>query len=188
MSTKPTPAPVKSSGAISRRAFLATSAAAGGALVVGLTLRGRFHHLSSEASKDPFNAWIRIHPDGQTQLVLNKSEMGQGVFTALPMILAEEAEIDFSQITVIQADNADGTGGSGSVWGGYKPLRQAGAQVREVILAAAGRRWSVPRSECRASKSKVIHISSYLLDARSPMLTLSKTPVAFRFPTPTLSR
>jgi isoquinoline 1-oxidoreductase beta subunit len=160
MSTKPTPAPVKSSGAISRRAFLATSAAAGGALVVGLTLRGRFHHLSSEASKDPFNAWIRIHPDGQTQLVLNKSEMGQGVFTALPMILAEEAEIDFSQITVIQADNADGTGGSGSVWGGYKPLRQAGAQVREVILAAAGRRWSVPRSECRASKSKVIHISS----------------------------
>jgi isoquinoline 1-oxidoreductase beta subunit len=92
--------------------------------------------------------------------VLNKSEMGQGVFTALPMILAEEAEIDFSRITVIQADNADGTGGSGSVWDGYKPLRQAGAQVREVIIAAAARRWSVPTSECRASKSQVIHISS----------------------------
>jgi hypothetical protein len=73
MSTKPTPAPVKSSGAISRRAFLATSAAAGGALIVGLTLRGRFHHPSSGTSQDPFNAWIRIHPDGQTQLVLNKS-------------------------------------------------------------------------------------------------------------------
>jgi isoquinoline 1-oxidoreductase beta subunit len=158
VSTKPTP--VKGSGAISRRTFLATSAAAGGALVVGLTLRGRFHHLTSEASKDPFNAWIRIHPDGQTQLVLNKSEMGQGVFTALPMILAEEAEIDFSRITVIQADNADGTGGSGSVWDGYKPLRQAGAQVREVIIAAAARQWSVPASECRARKSQVIHISS----------------------------
>ena len=92
--------------------------------------------------------------------MLNKSEMGQGVFTALPMILAEEAEIDFSRITVIQADNADGTGGSGSVWDGYKPLRQAGAQVREVIIAAAARRWSVPTSECRASKSQVIHISS----------------------------
>jgi isoquinoline 1-oxidoreductase beta subunit len=106
MSTKPTPDPVKSSGAISRRAFLATSAAAGGALVVGLTLRGRFHPPSSGTSQDPFNSWIRIYPDGQIQLVLNKSEMGQGVFTDLAIFLAEEAEIDFSRITVIQADNA----------------------------------------------------------------------------------
>ena len=151
------PAPVKTSAVISRRTFLATSAAAGGALVVGLTLRGHLHHPSSDASKDPFNAWIRIHPDGQTQLVLNKSEMGQGVFTALPMILAEEAEIDFSRITVIQADNADGTGGSGSVWEGYKPLRQAGAQIRESMIGAAARRWSVPIIECRARESQVSH-------------------------------
>ena len=160
MSTKPSPAPIESKPTISRRTFLATSAAAGGALVVGLTLRGRLHHPSSDASRDPFNAWIRIHPDGQTHLVLNKSEMGQGVFTALPMILAEEAEIDFSRITVIQADNADGTGGSGSVWEGYKPLRQAGAQVREVMIAAAARRWSVPTAECRARNSQVIHTPS----------------------------
>jgi isoquinoline 1-oxidoreductase beta subunit len=160
MSTKPTPAPVKSRGAVSRRAFLATSAAAGGALVIGLTLRGRFHPPSSEVSKDPFNAWIRIHLDGQTELVLNKSEMGQGVFTALPMILAEEAEIDFSRITVIQADNADGTGGSGSVWDGYKPLRQAGAQVREVMIAAAARRWRVPLAECRARNNQILHTPS----------------------------
>src|ERR1700747_2837243 len=88
VSTKPSPAPAEKSSGISRRTFLATSAAAGGALVVGLTLRGRFHSASSEDPKDPFNAWIRIHPDGRTQLVLNKSEMGQGVFTSLPMILA----------------------------------------------------------------------------------------------------
>jgi isoquinoline 1-oxidoreductase beta subunit len=160
MSTKPSPAPVKSSTNISRRTFLVTSAAAGGALVVGLTLRGRFHHPSSDASQDPFNAWIRIHPDGQTQLVLNKSEMGQGVFTALPMILAEEAEIDFSRITVVQADNADGTGGSGSVWGGYTPLRKAGAQVREMMIAAAARRWRVPGVECRARNSQITHTLS----------------------------
>ena len=160
MSTKPSPPPVKSSTAISRRTFLATSAAAGGALVVGLTLRGRFHLPSSDASKDPFSAWIRIHPDGQTELVLNKSEMGQGVFTALPMILAEEAEIDFARITVVQADNADGTGGSGSVWEGYKSLRQAGAQVREVLIAAAARQWSVPSSECHARNSQVVHTPS----------------------------
>ena len=78
MSTKPSPPPVKSGPAISRRTFLATSAAAGGALVVGLTLRGRFHLPSSDVSQDPLNAWIRIHPDGQTQLVLNKSEMEIG--------------------------------------------------------------------------------------------------------------
>jgi isoquinoline 1-oxidoreductase beta subunit len=160
MSTNPTSPPSKTRVAISRRTFLTTSAAAAGALVVGLTLRGRFHHSSSETPKDPFNAWIRIHSDGQTQLVLNKSEMGQGVFTALPMILAEEAEIDFSRITVIQADNADGTGGSGSVWDGYKPLRQAGAQVRQVMIAAAAHRWSIPTAQCRARNSEITDTAS----------------------------
>jgi len=160
MSTQAGATPVKSRATISRRTFLASSAAAGGALVVGLTLRNRLRHLSRDASQDPFDAWIRIHPDGQTQLVLNKSEMGQGIFTALPMILAEEAEIDFPRITVVQADNAEGTGGSGSVWEGYKPLRQAGAQVREVMIAAAARRWSVPAKECRARNSEVIHTPS----------------------------
>jgi isoquinoline 1-oxidoreductase beta subunit len=157
VSTKPIPPPVKSRPTLSRRTFLATSAAAGGALVVGLTLRGRLHPSSHDASVDPFNAWIRIYPDGKIQLVLNKSEMGQGVFTALPLIFAEEAEVDFSRITVTQADNADGTGGSGSVWEGYKPLRQAGAQVRETMIAAAARRWNVATTECRARKSHVIH-------------------------------
>jgi isoquinoline 1-oxidoreductase subunit beta len=158
VSTKPSPPPVKSGPTLSRRTFLATSAVAGGALVVGLTLRGRLHQ--PDASLDPFNAWIRIYPDGQIQLVLNKSEMGQGVFTALPAILAEEAEIDFSRITVMQADNADGTGGSGSVWEGYKPLRQAGAQVRETMIAAAARRWNVATAECRARNSQVMHTPS----------------------------
>jgi isoquinoline 1-oxidoreductase beta subunit len=157
MSTKPSPPSVESKPAISRRTFLASSAAAGGALVVGLTLRGRFRP-STDGSHDPFNAWVRIYPDGPVHLVLNKSEMGQGVFTALPMILAEEAEIDFAQISVIQADNADGTGGSGSVWEGYTPLRQAGAQVREVLIAAAAHRWNVPTAQCRARNSQVIHI------------------------------
>lgn len=160
MSTKPSPVPVEAPPRISRRAFLATSAAAGGALVVGLTLRSHFHASSPEDSKDPFNAWIHIHSDGRTELVLKKSEMGQGVFTSLPMILAEEAEIDFSSISVVQADNADGTGGSGSVWDGYKPLRHAGAQVREVMLSAASRKWQVPAAECRAYDSKITHISS----------------------------
>jgi isoquinoline 1-oxidoreductase subunit beta len=160
VSTKPSPPPVKSRPTLSRRTFLASSAAAGGALVVGLTLRGRLHQSSSDASLDPFNAWIRIYPDGQIHLVLNKSEMGQGVFTALPMILAEEAEVDFSRITVMQADNADGTGGSGSVWEGYRPLRRAGAQVRETMIATAAHRWNVATAECHARNSQVMHTPS----------------------------
>ncbi|MGC2401256.1 MAG: molybdopterin cofactor-binding domain-containing protein [Acidobacteriaceae bacterium] len=161
MSTKPGVAPPRVKAGISRRTFLATSAAAGGSLVVGLALRGRLHPFSSLNPKDPFNAWVHVYPDGKTELVLNKSEMGQGVFTSLPMILAEESEIDFSTITVVQADNADGTGGSGSVWEGYKPLRQAGAQVRELMIVAAARRWGAPAAECRARNSQVTHFPSH---------------------------
>jgi len=159
MSTKPTPAPVEGAPKVSRRAFIVSSAAAAGALVVGITLRGRLHS-SPDPSKDPYNAWIRIHPDGKIELVLNKSEMGQGVFTSLPMILAEEAEIDFSRITVVQADNGDGTGGSGSVMESYTPLRRAGAQVRETMIAAASHRWGVRATECRARNSSITHTSS----------------------------
>jgi isoquinoline 1-oxidoreductase beta subunit len=146
---------------VNRRAFLVGSATAGGALVLGISLRGRIEHLFTHTRpNDPFDLWIHIHPDGQTQLVFNKSEMGQGIFTSLPMILAEEAEIDFSHITVVQADNADGTGGSGSVWQSFTPLRRAGAQVRELMITAAARRWSVPADKCRAKNSEVIHTAS----------------------------
>lgn len=146
---------------ISRRAFIAGSAAAGGALVLGVSLRGRIEQLFTHPRlDDPFDLWIHIHPDGQTQLVFNKSEMGQGIFTSLPMILAEEAEIDFSRIAIVQADNAGGTGGSSSVWQSFTPLRRAGAQVRELMIAAAARRWRVPANECRAQSSEVLHAPS----------------------------
>jgi isoquinoline 1-oxidoreductase subunit beta len=142
---------------VSRRAFLASSAIAGGAMVLGFTLRGPFRLTHSPHSADPFDAWIRIHPDDRIQLVLNKSEMGQGVYTALPMILAEEAELDWSQISVIQAENSSGTGGSSSVRESYEPLRRAGAVVRETMIITAARQWKVPASECFARKSKVFH-------------------------------
>jgi isoquinoline 1-oxidoreductase subunit beta len=142
---------------ISRRTFLATSAAAGTALVLGITFRGKLplHHAPNP--NDPFDVFIRIHPDNTIQLVLNKSEMGQGVFTSLPMILAEEAEIDFSRITVVQSEHSQGTGGSGSVMESYKPLRQAGAQVRETMRTAASRTWRVPIDQCYAQKSQIHH-------------------------------
>lgn len=147
---------------ISRRAFLSSSAAAaGGALVIGFTFRGRLHNAKQvPAAEDPFDAWIRINPDNSAQLVLAKSEMGQGVYTALPMILADEADLDWNRIEVVQSDFSLGTGGSGSVSSNYVSLRRAGAIVRTLMVAAAARQWNVGDSECTTSKSEVHHAAS----------------------------
>ncbi|HLY42243.1 MAG TPA: molybdopterin cofactor-binding domain-containing protein [Terracidiphilus sp.] len=146
---------------VSRRAFLSTSAiAAGGALVIGFSFRDRLFHHGARTPENPFDAWIRINPDSTAQLVFAKSEMGQGVYTSLPMILADEADIDWERTEIVQSDFSLGTGGSGSVQGNYLPLRRAGATVRTLMIAAAARRWSVPESECATAKSAVLHSSS----------------------------
>jgi isoquinoline 1-oxidoreductase beta subunit len=149
---------------ISRRAFIVsgTAAAAGaGALVIAIRMHGPFHNAKSTAVKeDPFDAWIHIHPDNSAQLVFAKSEMGQGTYTALPMILAEEADLDWNRIQVVQSDFSQGTGGSGSVQGNFAPLRRAGASVRTMMIAAAARGWSVPEAECTTAKSEVLHSPS----------------------------
>lgn len=147
---------------ISRRAFLSSSAAAGGALVIGFTLR--HHHLHGAQAPpepdNPFDAWVWIHPDNSYQLVLAQSEMGQGVYTALPMILAEEADLDWSRVKVVQSDLSRDTGGSGSVINNYIPLRRAGATVRALMIAAAARTWSVPDAECVTANGQVLHSAS----------------------------
>jgi isoquinoline 1-oxidoreductase beta subunit len=148
---------------LSRRRFLSTSAAvAGGTFVIGFTLRAVAQDTpGAVASKDnPFNAWIHVKADNSTELVLAQSEMGQGVYTALPMLLAEEADLDWERVTVVQSEFSLGTGGSGSVTSNYQPLRRAGAQVRLTMIAAAARAWKVPESECTTSKSAVMHAAS----------------------------
>jgi isoquinoline 1-oxidoreductase beta subunit len=151
----------------SRRAFLTTCVTATGAWVLGIrlgadesakeTLDGSARELGGAS---PFDAWIRLTSDGKVELVLDRTEMGQGVYTALPMLLAEEAELDWEQVRVVQSENSVLTGGSGSVRHSYLPLRQAGAVVREAMIAAAAQVWAVPPSECRASKGSVIHPAS----------------------------
>lgn len=147
---------------ISRRAFLSSGgAAAAGALVIGFTLRGRLHRSQgTPAPENPFDAWILIKPDNTAQLVFAKSEMGQGIYTALPMILADEADLDWKRIQIIQSDYSLGTGGSGSVVGNFTPLRRAGATVRTLMIAAAARRWNVPEAECTTGKGQVLHPST----------------------------
>ena len=114
---------------------------------------------------DPkLNAWISIAPDSRITLFTETPEMGQGTRTANAMMLAEELEVDWSAIQVEQAAAIPAiykhltTGGSGGTASTCTPLRQAGAQVREVLLAAAAQRWNARKVDCRAENGTIIHI------------------------------
>jgi isoquinoline 1-oxidoreductase beta subunit len=151
---------------VNRRDFLKTGAAGGVALVVGFHLSpSAFADQAQEQEKkppNPFDAWVRITPDNRVTLILGKSEMGQGVYTSLPMILAEELCVDWKQVSVEQAPTNPkiydhGTGGSGSVSDSWLPLRQAAAAAREMLIAAAAQKWEVGTDTCKAEKGSVVH-------------------------------
>ena len=154
---------------VSRREFLKTGTAAGASLLIG------FHfppplatsHPPSPSPTVPFkpNAWLEISPDGSVTIWTGRSEMGQGVRTAMPMIVAEELEADWRRVRVMQgdADPAYGdqvTVGSRSTRSGWEPLRKAGAAGREMLISAAALIWSVPREQCRARSGAVEHPAS----------------------------
>jgi isoquinoline 1-oxidoreductase beta subunit len=148
---------------ITRREFLGTSAAlAGGIFTIGFHLRAVAQDAPGAIgpAANPFDAWIHIKPDSSAELVLTQSEMGQGVYTSLPMLLAEEADLDWKNVTIVQSDLSVGTGGSGSVLSNYLPLRRAGAQVRVAMIAVAARNWKVLESECTTAKGEVLHAAS----------------------------
>ena len=150
---------------LDRRDFLKSGAAAGLVLLVGFRLPARTDDPAQAQEKpqvNPLNAWVRITPDNHVTLILGKSEMGQGVMTALPMILAEELCVDWKQVGIEQAPTNPkiydhGTGGSGSVASSWLPLRQAGAAAREMMITAAAARWNVNRDTCVAQDGGVLH-------------------------------
>ena len=153
----------------SRRDFLKSGAVMGGGLVIGFVLPGAARF--AEAATPPFqpNAYIRVSPDNVVTVIVGLSEMGQGVLTAIPMLVAEELEADWSKIRIEQAPadpafanpifKKQVTGGSTSVLGQWEPMRKAGATAREMLIAAAADTWKVDRSTCRAESGKVIHAS-----------------------------
>jgi len=149
---------------LSRRGFLTAGVAAGAGLVIGFYLP---HRDSSGGAKDTFapNAYLKITPDGKITIVVARSEMGQGVRTSLPMILAEELEADWKQIAIEQAGAStlygdQTTGGSASVRTTWDPMRKAGAVAREMLISAAAVEWGVARSGCKAQDSAVVHAAS----------------------------
>jgi len=158
----------------SRRKFLKDSAALVGGLVIGFYVPmhgGRAY--GAEAQPKPVyppNAFIRIASDDSITIVVNKSEMGQGVYTSLPMLIAEELEADWSRIRVESAPvasvyNHTGfgmqmTGGSTSIPSSWEQMRRVGASGRIMLIRAAAQRWNVPESECHAENNEVIHAIS----------------------------
>jgi isoquinoline 1-oxidoreductase beta subunit len=158
---------------ISRRDFLVTGAAACGGLVLGFRIGARraFAADAAAAQAATFapNAFIRISADGRVTLVMPQVEMGQGVYTSMPMLLAEELEVGLDQVQLEHAPPDDvlyanallggdqETGASSSVRAFYTPLRRAGASARTLLVAAAAQEWKVEPSACRVDRGVVTH-------------------------------
>lgn len=150
---------------VDRRDFLKVTGAAGAGLMLGFALPSRFVRAAGREKPFQPNAWLNIDSEGRVTVWVAKSEMGQGVRTSLPMILADELDADWSRVGIHPAI-ADpkygnmGTGGSTSVRRSWEPLRKAGATARAMLVAAAAGTWGVAPAACRTEKGRVINVKT----------------------------
>jgi isoquinoline 1-oxidoreductase beta subunit len=155
---------------LSRRGFLKAGISAGGGLLLGFHTPGfsRTALAASAAAQATLNSWVRIARDGTVTIIVGQSEMGQGVMTAIPMIIADELEAEWSKVRVEQApaDPAFGdpmrggeqsTNGSRSIRNMLTLWRRAGAAAKEMLVSAAAQEWGVSPEECFAEQNAVIH-------------------------------
>jgi isoquinoline 1-oxidoreductase subunit beta len=156
---------------IDRRSFLASVAAVGGALALGFEIPFGPRAGRASAAAREITAWIVIEPDDTVIIRVAKSEMGQGSFTALAMLVAEELECDWSKVKAEFAPPHENrkrnrvwgnmsTGASRSISASQNDLRRAGATAREMLIAAAAASWKVPASECAAASGTITHLPS----------------------------
>lgn len=161
---------------LNRRTFIQASIVAGGALMIGASMpfasRAEERFGIEPATKDLIlNAFIRISPSGWVTVVVGQAEMGQGVLTSLPMIVADELEVDWANVHYEHGPpgkefgnpalgGLQVTGGSASIKGFFDPLRKAAASAREMLVAAAAQQWGVPAEQCRALNGEVFHPTS----------------------------
>src|SRR5712675_2457482 len=159
-----------SANGFSRRSFLQAGVAASGGLMLSLSLA--FANGEAEAADAHGfapNAFIRIEGDGQIVLTMPYVEMGQGTYTSIPMLIAEELEVDLKQVQLEHAPpneklygnpllgGIQATGNSNAIRAAWEPLRQAGATARVMLIAAAAKRWKVDPSTCHAERGEVLH-------------------------------
>src|SRR5207253_603172 len=143
----------------------------GGSLALGFEIPFGPQPVRAADGAPEINAWVVIEPDDTVVIRIAKSEMGQGSFTALSMLVAEELECDWSKVKAefapphenLARNRAWGdmsTGGSRAVRSSHEYLRKAGATAREMLIAAAALQWGVSASECRAANSIITHLPS----------------------------
>ena len=158
---------------LSRRNFLRASAIAGGGLLlsVNLPFAGRESEAAAAAGDFAPNAFVRIGGDGKVVLTMPYVEMGQGTYTSIPMLIAEELEIGLNQVQLEHAPPSDklyanpllgvqATGNSNAMRGAWQPMRKAGATAKAMLVAAAAKRWNVEPATCRAENGEVHHAAS----------------------------
>ncbi|HEV8363093.1 MAG TPA: molybdopterin cofactor-binding domain-containing protein, partial [Gemmatimonadaceae bacterium] len=149
----------------SRRDFVRYGALSGSALILGIRRNGEAVTVYKVPARFSPNAWIAIDERGRTVLAIGKQEMGQGVRTSLAMILADELDADWSAIELVQASPGPSftrlnTGGSWSIGGSWRPLREAGAAARAMLIAAAAAKWGVDATACSSENGSVLHNAS----------------------------
>src|SRR5215468_3495710 len=156
---------------VSRRGFLQTAALAGGGLVLRSTAFGKaVLAAEGEAAEVALNAWLRIAPDGIVTIIVSQAEIGQGISTTMPALIAEELGADWKRVRFENSPtdpayrnpriNWQFTGNSESTTSFFNLMRQMGAAAREMLISAASSRWKVPEASFRTDGSKVIHVAS----------------------------
>src|SRR5262245_36891416 len=152
---------------LSRRTFLRVSASAAGGLLLVLYARrsARARSAQQQAPSSPPAAFVHVVPNGEIRIVVNRVELGQGITTSLPMLLADEMDADWSRVTTdlapageVYNDPVFGiqmVGGSASIANSFQQYRDLGAKARAMLIAAAASRWGAEPSQCRASASTV---------------------------------
>ena len=157
---------------VTRRRFLQVSLTASGALVFGF----RWPGAAEAAATSDLNAFVRIEPDGATIIGVSQPDMGQGMYTTMSMLIAEELDADWSRVVprqlplMLKRDDqgqmawkyvSQGAGGSTSVVDLFRPLREFGAQARHLLIRAAAEEWQVPPAELATEPGLVVHRASY---------------------------
>lgn len=157
---------------VSRRDFLRTGLLTGGGLVLGLHLPSPAKGQGPGKKDGPFalNAFVRVGSDDSVSVVVNHSEMGQGIYTSMPMVVAEELDADWAKVRFEAAPvaavynhpiyGAQLTGGSSSTWVEWERVRKAGASARAMLIAAAAAEWKVEPATCGTEPGHVFHAAS----------------------------
>jgi isoquinoline 1-oxidoreductase beta subunit len=150
----------------SRRQFLTVGAAAGGGLILGFSIAAKTQAAEGAGGAQPLNAYVKVAPNGLVTIIAKNPEIGQGIKTSLPMIIAEELDVAWENVRIEQADSDPKTfgrqfaGGSAATPLHWDELRRVGAVARAMLVQAAALAWNCPPGECRTQAGVVIHTAS----------------------------